>query len=63
MSGISFLLMTVTGNVKAVIRVLYRVGTKEWPTYNTKIREFFDFYHTLWDIITPNKPILDKIRQ
>ena len=37
-----------------------RVGFKEWPPYSAGKSAFFEVYHTLWDIITPNKPILVK---
>ena len=38
----------------------YRVTFKEWPPYSEGKCVFFEVYHTLWDIITPNKPILVK---
>ena len=38
----------------------YRVTFKEWPPYSAGKCAFFEVYHTLWDIITPNKPILVK---
>ena len=34
---------------------MYRVGFKEWNPYSIKRGKFFEFYHTLWDIISPNK--------
>ena len=40
----------------------YRLGLKELPPYSTKIRQFFQFYHTLWDTISPNKHISVNIR-
>ena len=39
---------------------IYRVTFKEWPPYSAGKCAFFEVYHTLWDIITPNKPILVK---
>ena len=38
----------------------YRVTFKEWPPYSAGKCAFFEVYHTLWDIITPKKPILLK---
>ena len=38
------------------------MGTKVWPPYSVRTRVFFDFYITLWGIISPNKLILVKIR-
>ena len=35
---------------------------KNGPPNNTRIGAFFEFYHTLWDIINPSKPILGEIR-
>ena len=35
----------------------YRVGFKEWPPNSAGKGVFFEVYHTLPDIITPNKPI------
>ena len=40
--------------------VLYRVAFKEWPPYSAGKCAFFEVYHTLLDIITPNNPILVK---
>ena len=41
-------------------KMSYRVTFKEWPPYSAGKCAFFEVYHTLWDIITPNKPILVK---
>ena len=38
----------------------YRVAFKEWPPYSAEKYAFFEVYHTLWDIMTLNKPILVK---
>ena len=38
----------------------YRVAFKEWPPYSAGKCAFFEVYHTLWDIITPKKPIFVK---
>ena len=43
-----------------VLLFVYRVTFKEWPPYSTGKCAFFEVSHTLWDIITPNKPILVK---
>ena len=47
---------------KAYAKIYYRIGFKEWTPYNAGKSAFFEVYHTLWDIITPNKPILVKTR-
>ena len=41
----------------------YRVGFKEWTPYSIRITAFYEFYHTLWDIISPNKHIVVNIRR
>ena len=35
---------------------------KRMAPYGIKTRAFFLFFHTLWDIITPSKPILVEVK-
>ena len=49
-----------TKQIITFISDIYRVGSKEWPPYSAGKSAFFEVYLTLWDIITPNKPILVK---
>ena len=49
-----------SGSLLGSSRGHYRVTFKEWPPYSAGKCAFFEVYHTLWDIITPNKPILVK---
>ena len=41
---------------------IFRVTHIQWTPYSIRARAFFESYHTLWGIITPNKLILVKMR-